>query len=130
MADFYIYIYVTTAPDDGENFSFMSLGSTADTSSGTAVDVNLRNNGGTLEVRASSTTDSSFVALTANSWNKIQIHSDTTAASCSITVNDGTPATYTRTGQGIRFVSLGATAGKTTDDSATFVLDIAALNTP
>jgi len=130
-ADLIFYLYIQTAPDDGENFSICNTGESTDPGAAQCANVYIRNNSGTVEIQVSADVSSSWVALTGSSWNKVKVHFDVTGANSSIAVNDGTPATFTRSAaRGIRYIHIGVPNGKSTDDNGIYVIDLICLNTP
>lgn len=128
--DFDFYIYVTTAMDSGENFTIVSINTTATGSGSVTTWVNLRNNGGTLEVQAEGGSSSAWIALTANSWNRITVSLKAVAASSTIAVNGGTPQTFTYLGTQWRYFHYGAVQNHAANEAATYVMDLVAINTP
>jgi hypothetical protein len=123
-------IYVTTAPDAGENFTIAAINTTTTGSGSVNTWINLRNNGGTLEVQAEGNSSSAWNALTANSWNTIVIDLAATAANSTITVNGGTPATYTYLGTTWQYFHYGAVQNHALNENAVFVLDLLAVDFP
>lgn len=82
------------------------------------------------QVRGSGDTDSEWQSLTANSWNRVRIHIDATAANSTITVNSGSAAGFTSSSvSGVRYIYVGGNAvgaGLT----GQFVIDLTAAATP
>jgi hypothetical protein len=123
-------IYVTTAPDASENFTIVSINTTATGSGSVNTWINLRNNGGTLEVQAEGASSSAWAALTANSWNTIVVDLAATAANSTIAVNGGTANTYTYLGTTWQYFHYGAVQNHALNENAVYVLDLLAIDFP
>lgn len=126
---FYIYPQVAVSGGNGR-ITIQSGGESTTPASSAAYEIELRDDGaGNHEVRAGSTTDSSWLVLTANSWNKVTLHLDATIANSSIQVNAGTPATFTSNAvRGVRYLHWCAIAA--TGEAGQFALDLMAVNSP
>lgn len=128
--DINFYLYVESMAD-AANFIFFVPGNSAAADSSIALQLYLRFIAGTYSVLADGATSSSALNLTASSWNKITLHLDATAANCTLNVNDGgSPASFERTAQSVRYLHFGAPGGHGPDESATYDLDLICVNTP
>lgn len=125
------YIYVTTAMDSGENFTVVSLNTSTTGSGSISAWVNLRNNAGTLEMQCEASSSSAWVALTANSWNKVRVRLLGGASASFLDINDAaSPATFTSVGNAFRYFHYGAVQNHAANEACTYIIDLVAINTP
>jgi hypothetical protein len=130
--DHYHYLYVTTEPDAGEAFVYISLNASATGSGSITTWIKMRSNGGQMEVQAEGASASAWVAITENSWNKIKVHMDTatTGSTSYIQVNDGATQGYNRFGTEFRYVHYGAVQEHAINENAVYVLDLITADFP
>lgn len=129
--DFRFYVYIQTILSGTGRIPIMVAGQGVDPSGGLVFSVEWRDDGGGVnEVRASATTDSAWLALTANSWNKIHVHVDATNTNSTIAVNDGGAQTFSSSAtNALQYAYVGACfAGA--GAAGTLVFDLLAINTP
>lgn len=129
--DFRFYVYVQTILSGVGRTPIMVAGQATVPDGGLSFSVEWRDDGGgTNEVRASATTDSAWLALTANSWNLIHVHVDATNTNSTIAVNGGSAQTFTSSAtNAIQYAYVGACfAG--VGAAGTIVFDLLAINTP
>ena len=127
--DIKFYVYVQSTISGVGRTTIFCVGQATDPTGGIAANVEMRDNGGTTEVRGDASTSSAWIALTANSWNLVHIHIDSTAASSSIAVNGGSAQTFTSGAVNVQYIYIGACfAGVGTGGQ--FVTDLVAVNTP
>lgn len=73
---------------------------------------------------------SNTVAISPNTWVKVKIHLDTTAANCYMQIDDGTQETWTRGNNSYQKLLLGAITGHGTNEDAVLYFDLVCWNTP
>lgn len=133
-ADFYFHVYIVTPPDGAEDLTIIcGKNTTVPTSaSGSSFQLILKQSGGNAVLMARGTTDSAEVTgLALNTWHKVKMHIDPTAASSSMSVNDDTPVTFTRrTGVDPTYLHVGSADAATAGDSADFYLDLITVELP
>lgn len=128
--DVVFYLYLDTAPDDGENF-YLLLAQTA--GSTTDVYITLRNNAGTIEIAGSGASTSAYQSISTGQWLKVKLHMDTTTSGSLsyIQVDDGTKRMFNRmSSRDFQYLSLGTVLGLDVNDSAVMIFDLIAINTP
>ena len=131
-----LYVYVEAGPDTGETFQFFYGGAfTAPGSGGGRARLNFVNVSGQLKLSASGTVTTSTSGtngnIASNTWNKVEIllaGTDPTAST--LVINDGTPLAFTSSLQLARYFAVGPGSSLETGDSATFWLDVIAVETP
>lgn len=132
--DLFCYIYVSVIPDGAEDVTFLSFktSTSPDASSGSSARIIIKADGSNFALLANGTTSSSDVTgLAVNTWHKLQLHIDATAASSSLTVNDGTPVTFTRRATtDPRYLHFGSLDAAISGDSVTMFVDLVTLDFP
>lgn len=125
------YIYIVTPMDDAENFNIFSANPTTTISTTDVGGIRLSRTTGVSTISARGAASSTEQSLVDGQWNKVELHFDTTAASSTITVNGGTPATFTRGATGImRYFNVGALSTLDAADVCEFWIDGVQVNTP
>jgi len=126
-------IYVTVIPDGTEVvYPVAANNNVSPNNSGDAAfRIGITTNGANVMIRARGTTDSAIIPVNINTWNLIEVHLDPTAASSTITVNGGTPESFTRTTAiDPRYVHIGSYGVQALGTSATLYIDSITANTP
>jgi hypothetical protein len=82
----------------------------------------LRDNSGTAEVRASGSTNSSWIALTDDTWHEITLVLATTPANSTVKVDSGSEQGFTRWSNDVRYHFVGAVESANTADNGTVVI--------
>jgi hypothetical protein len=126
------YIYVETAPGNGDVFVILTANNNVSTVITSPVfDVVLRNTGGTLElgVGASAVT-AVYTNITVSTWTRLDIHVDTTATSSTWTVNSGNSMSFTNANTSARYFRTGGVSSVDGNDTGTYLFDLLHLNTP
>ena len=128
--DLIFYLWVSVKPDTtGETFYIAELRST--TTAGLATAVSMRNSTGALQISALGASQTAWSVITMNTWHKIKVHAAGGTDGCSFTIDDGTPATFTRNSTyDVQYVVLGTTGALTIGDTGTFYVDLVCLDTP
>jgi hypothetical protein len=122
--DFIFYLYITAKPDDGRNFACFST-------TGGAIYLIIEGYMGDCYLTIDSSVDSTPTAITLNTWHKVKIHADATAASSYIQIDDGvTSNTFTRASVNYDGINFGAPIFCGAGDAANFYIDVVAINTP
>lgn len=132
--DSVFYFYVESGPDTAtEEYSIFQIGgsSSATPSSTSNTRIILKNNAGNITIRASSSVNSAEITVaTPAQWNKVAVHFNTTAGSSTITLNDGTPQSFTRAATTVRYFHLGPGQGLDANENGTIWMDVVAVDTP
>lgn len=127
--DMYVYLWIVNGPSAaGENFAI--YGALAGDNVNLVFKLMLENSAGTLRVFVSSSANSATVNVSTGSWYKLHIHSDTTAASSYMSVNDGDHKTFTRYDRDIQYIRIGAPYNLDADDNGDLYIDLVCVDTP
>lgn len=131
---FYLYIGTGFATS-GSVLTIFGVNPTTTASASSAASITLNYDGSNMRVRgrggASST---AYQNLTANSWNRIDLHIDTSTTGnlTYIKVNGGSAIGFNRStdGSDASYITIGAAEGAVTSDSLTAYFDLLCINTP
>jgi len=133
VVDYSFRLYVTVIPDGAEIvYLFAANNNVSPNNAGdAAVRIGITTNGANVMIRARGTTDSALIPANINTWNLVEVHLDTTAANSTLTVNGGTPETFTRTTAiDPRYSHIGSYGAQAAGASITAYIDSITANTP
>lgn len=125
--DFIFYVYV----DSTSSGYSATLARVTNITNSTVMSLELTESAGTLTLQATGSTSSSAATISQDTWVKVHIHLDTTAANCYLQINDGgTTNTFTRASQDYGILRLGAIANLGAGETSTILFDLVCWNTP
>ena len=130
------YLWVDTAPDSGEGFTFAYFGANSNpTTGGRRHFLTLNNTAGQLKLTASGQTSTSTTGSNGNistgTWNLVEVSSGVGEGNPStLTINGGSALNFASANQLMRYVSIGSVVSLEAGDSAVFYIDLVCVNTP
>jgi hypothetical protein len=130
VTDIYFYLYVTTPLDNTENFTLMSINTSATGSGSITTWVNIRNSGGTMQVNGEGSNSSTWGNLTASQWNQVRVHIQDGAGNSYVSVNGGANQTFTHNGTQWQYIHIGAVQNHSINEAFVGVMDVVVVNTP
>ena len=128
--DITFHIYVVTPFDTAaETITLLGANPTTSPSTTGAAGIELNYDGTYMRVRARGATASSYMNLTASSWNKVTLRLGPTHTD--LDVNDsGSPSTFSKGTGTFDYLHIGAIAALESTDACDFYIDLICVNTP
>lgn len=129
--DFYMYLWVATRPDAGESFQIVKVSQYTGGSAIGSIFLSYSNeSGGQLRLQGYGSGLSDVVVISEDTWVKVKMHLDTTAADSYIQVDDGDNKTFTRGNESPQYFFIGAVSSLEANDNAQLYFDLICVNTP